>query len=407
MPEVPQSGMINAAYISPHSAHFNILLPGIGLSLGHSGFSWSDLVRRQADDSLYIDAVYALEQLKRDNHLYFNTFYEPLSFGMRFRRHYISFTSRTRLDMSIRYPDVLFKLITSGNASFIGEEIKMGGIGVLGAAWQENSVGWAMNVNDGLNVGIRAKFLNGMAGIHLAHNNSNFTTGEHMYEIHAESDFILHTSYPSDSVFTLPWNPGYAFDIGIKYRFDERLSVQAGLNDIGRIYWNENLISYRSKDSAMLSYSGFEINDFLNAGIDFEAELVSFLDTLEVVFGPIVSVESFSTQLPANFHLSVCYQFKNWGSLNAMLYLRHLENILEPSFGIMYHHYFGRVFSASTSVAYHNRSMANFGLGCSLTLGFFQMYLMSGNLLPVFIPHKAKNAGFRFGFNFFIGRHEM
>jgi hypothetical protein len=66
----------------------------------------------------------------------------------------------------------------------------------------------------------------------------------------------------------------------------------------------------------------------------------------------------------------------------------------------------GKVLSASASYSIYNRSYNNFGLGLTVNGGPVQLYIVTDNILGVFIPHKAKNLHLRCGINLTFGRKE-
>jgi hypothetical protein len=404
MREVPQAGWANPAYIPPCKAHFSFLVPGLAVSAGHSGFAWEDLFTRRADDSLNLDVSKAIAKMKTNNYLTSTFRYEALSFGIRFEKNYLSVSSNLRTDVAFQYPKRLFELLDQGNAPFVGQEMDFDKLHFIGTAWVENSISYTRQMSSKFNAGLRFKLLTGLANAHLAENQLKFETDEDMYDLSFESDFLVNTSYPKEEDVYFPQSRGYAFDFGISWTPVEELMIAAGVNDLGRIKWKENLVNYQSNDSAAFTFSGLELNDFFNTDEELESGFQALSDSLKDIFAIDEFSNIYTSPLPTAYHLAVNYRFTDYDQLAAVFNMRQFENQLIPSASLMYHHNFGRVFATTLAVSYHNQSFNNIGLGCSLNLGFLQLYALSGNILSGIIPERARNIGVQFGMNFLIGR---
>ena len=93
--------------------------------------------------------------------------------------------------------------------------------------------------------------------------------------------------------------------------------------------------------------------------------------------------------------------------------------------GIAYNYHLGNFLAATASYSIYNRSYSNLGLGVSITLGPFEIYALSDNVLEfgLFNPIKnfspsndgtimvdtrnVRNGQFRFGMNLTFGREKM
>lgn len=404
MREVPQAGWANPAYIPPCKAHFSFLIPGLAVSAGHSGFAWDDLFTRRADDSLNLDVSKAISKMKANNYLTSTFRFEAFSLGIRFGKNYLTLSSNVRTDVAFQYPKRLFELLDQGNAPFIGQEMDFDKLHFNGTAWVENSISYTRQIGSKFNAGLRFKVLTGLANVHLAENQLKFDTDDDMYDLTFESDFLVNTSYPKEEDIYMPQSRGYAIDFGITWTPVEQLVVAAGVNDLGSITWKENLVNYKSNDNSAFTFSGLELNDFFNSDEEFESGFEALADSLEDIFSIQEFSNNYTSPLPTAYHLAVNYRFTDYDQLGAVFNWRQFENQFIPSASLMYHHNFGRVFATTLAVSYHNQSFNNVGLGCSLNLGFLQMYLLSGNVLSVIVPERARNIGVQFGINFLIGR---
>ena len=92
--------------------------------------------------------------------------------------------------------------------------------------------------------------------------------------------------------------------------------------------------------------------------------------------------------------------------------------------GVAYNYHLGNFLAATASYSIYNRSYSNLGFGISVTLGPFEIYALSDNVLAfgLFNPVKninnsdgtimvdtrnVRNGQFRFGMNLTFGREKM
>lgn len=402
MHEVPQSAIQNPSLIPPNKAHFNLLLPGITLSAGHNGFVWSDLFRRRQDDSLYLDFNQAIGQMNDRNRFQGSFRLEVLSFGLRLNKGYVSVFSGLRTDIHLNYDKKLFELLLQGNALYIGETIRLEHMKLAGTAWLEHSVGYAHIINESMQAGIRLKFLNGLANAHLVNSHLSLFTEASTHNLTLESHFLLHTSYPNEFERPLPSNFGFGIDLGFSWQVSGDLNIAAGINDLGRISWKDNLKSYRLADQTAFTFEGINMDELFGENNAFEAGMEALKDSLDLVFKPEEFATKYQTPLPLSFYLSANYHLSESGSAGAIMHFRYLERELIPAASLLYHYRPGQVMALTAALSYYNNSLANLGLGISLNLGFFQCYLLSGNILAGIVPQHMQSAGLQLGINFLI-----
>lgn len=404
MRQIPQSSVSNASYIPPYEAHFHLLLPATHVWVGNSAFRWNDFVKERTDGSFSLDFDEAIGKMKNRNNLIMGLRYEPLSFGFRFGRSYLSLTSQVRTEVFLQYPASMFNLLNDGVNAFTGNSVDFGETRFLAVAWMEHSIGYARNFNEMISAGIRLKFINGLAGVHLAKNETTLSRSSSSSDFSLMSNLVLNASYPVEGTISIPGNYGFGVDFGIKVSPVEELDLVAGFNDLGRINWKANLQNFSASDNAIFRFSGLNLNELFSNDSDFESGFETVSDSLSGYFDFNEFEASFKTSLPFNFHAGGMYRFTERDQAGFIMNFNLLENQVKPSASLLYQHNFGNVFALSTSLSYHNQHFANIGLGYSLNLGFFQMYMLSGNILSSFLYRKVYNAGVKFGFNFLVGR---
>jgi len=403
MRQIPQSSVSNAAYIPPYEAHFNFLFPAAHAWVGNSTFKWNDLVKRRVDGSFYLDYDHVSAKLKNRNHIITGFRYEPFSFGYRFERNYLSLSSQVRTEIFLQYSASMLDLMNDGVNAITGNRVDFDETRVFGMAWMEHSIAYARNFNERISAGVRFKFLNGVAGVHLAENQASLSISNNSTDYILMSNLVLNASYHDTDRIRIAGNNGFAIDFGIRISPVEEFDLVAGFNDLGRINWKTNLQNFKAVDTVLFNLTGVNLNELFSNLSDFGAGIGTIHDSLnrQIEFGEFEA--KFKTPLPFNFHAGGMYRFTERNQAGLMMNFSLLDGQIHPSASLLFQHNFGRVFALTTALSYYNQRVTNIGLGWSLNLGFFQMYMLSGNILPAFHYSDAYNAGIQFGFNFLIG----
>jgi hypothetical protein len=401
MHDIPQSSLENPAIIPSQKAHFSVMLSGVQVSAGHSGFAWSDLIRQRADDSLYVDAENALQRLRDSNLVHSDLQLELISLGIRLNQEYFSFYSRLRTNVFMQYDRYLPELLVHGNAAYIGEEIRLNRMVLTGYAWLEHSLGYARSINDKLQAGLRLKYLNGLAGSHLAKSHFSLKTAEHTHDLTLESSFLMHTSLPEEFNSSITGNHGFGLDFGLLWQPIPGLNISAGIKDMGRIWWKKNLMSYQIDEKSSFTFTGLELENLFGENGDLDDKLQSLSDSLDMVFSPKEQETAFHTGLPAILHAGATWQAAQNTSAGVWFSAQAIDGNYYPAISLSLHQKVGNVLSLATAVAYDHYGISP-GMGLTLNAGFLQLYLISSNVPAFFTPQHARYAGLRFGFNFMI-----
>lgn len=404
MREIPQASMSNASYIPPYEAHFNFMLPAVHTWAGNSAFTFNNIVKKKSIGSFSLDFDQAIGKMKDKNNVITGLRYEPLSFGFRFGRNYISIASQARADFYLQYSSSFFVLLNDGVNAFQGNKVDFSEARAIATVWLEHSAGFARNFNEMISAGIRIKYINGLSAVHLAEHQASLNRPGSSAGFSLMSNLVLNASYPDQDNIRIPGNHGFGVDAGIRISPLEELSIVAGFNDLGRIRWKANLQNFKSSDDVDFHFTGLNLNELFSDDSAFESGIETVSDSLSGYLDFNEYEASFTTPLPFNFHTGAFYRFTDNDQAGIVMQFRVVESQVKPSASIMYQRNFGNIFSITTALSYHNQRFANLGLGYSLNLGFFQFYMLSGNILSPIIYRRVHNAGVQFGFNFLVGR---
>ncbi len=407
---VPQSTYTNPAFMTDAQTYIGFpVLSSVYFDIKHSGFSYSDIITRRDDDSLYLNIDNTISKLQNRNYLSTNFNIELLAFGFKINNNYFNFSATEKVSTRFSYPKDLIKFAWGGNTQFIGQPADFSGIGFNFMYYREYAVGMSRKfMDDNLNVGLRSKLLFGISNIWTEKSHLTLSTDPESFALTAQSDIIINTSLPevlfddNDSIdfdvndFLLGHkNRGMAFDVGVSYRFNDKFSVAASVLDIGKIKWSHAPKNFITEKSSF-TFEGIQIilDDEGDDGVD------NLLDSINDTFGFKEMEQAYETWLPAVVYLSGAYNLNPNNVVAFLVRADVFDKRIYPSYTFSFNKRFGNIFNAVASYSIMNRSYNNMGLGFSLQLGAFQLYALNDNLLGLIRPTSAKNTGLRFGINF-------
>ncbi len=414
--DIPQSGYSNPS--NRFNGNFYIGLPALSsnyFSYSNSGFAYSDLIT-PSGDSLLLDFENLIGKLEKDNFLAINAKIDLLSFG-------ISLSNRTQLtvnvtenvNMRFTYPRDLVEFIYRGNGGFEGREANFSNIGFGFNHYREYGIGVSHQLTQKLRLGARAKYLYGMENIYTEKTDIRLRTDASTFEIKANADITLRTAgidnvdseESSSDYATGRDNTGYGIDLGAYYEFNDKISFNASILDLGVINWNSYTKSY-TNEGGEFTYSGIEINAFTN-GSETESGETSFdrvLDSLESAFELEESEGGYSTPLASRVYLGADYKITERDLAGVIFQSEIYQSDIRPSFTLSYSRKMTRWITLSTAYTAINRTYNNLGFGVNLNPGPVQFYIISDNILGTFQPQNTRHLQVRFGINLVFGANK-
>jgi hypothetical protein len=430
MPGVPQSNRINPA-----------IQPGCGLYLGMPGlsplrvqFSSSSLafqdVIYQNSEGVPITAFHPLgdqeaflANLDPVNSVLGNFGTSILSMGFRAGKNFISFDLTFRGETNFNYPKGLFELPIYGLTD--GQTRSFSGIGIDATAFVETSLGWSRKdlIIPNLDVGVRAKFLSGIANINTANSVMEVTTSSEA--INFTTDMELNIAAPDmititeadssiipdiqmvDNYFSnspvdivkdiLLDNSGFGVDIGINYQPIPQLMLSASVLDIGSIKWNNTLTG--SMDFAY-DFMGVNVNPF--TGIDttfFQEVMDSAQSSVSILAG-----QPYSSKLNTKLFIGASFYPIEKIGFGLLSRTDFLSDRISQQFTATANMAAGRILNLSLSYTYMTSSVKNFGAGLSINAGPFNLYVISDNIISGALwPTETRSANLWFGMNLCFG----
>lgn len=386
---IPQSNITNPALMMKDEG-WNISLPSLSFNFAHTGFAYNDLIRpRPQDDSLEVNFDNALNKLNDHNYIFahYNINFTTINFKK--GKSQFGFSVTDKVSAAIKYPKELPKLIWKGNEQYLGETIDIGPE-IKAMKYREWAFSYSYNFGK-LQVGLRGKYLQGLADISTSRNQFTLHTDASDYTLSVASDCQINTANPTAfeeviSPFKKTLNRGWGLDLGLNYQVTEKLSLAFSLLDIGQIKWQTNVTNYTSQ--GQFTFEGVDIFSYLKSdSISFEESL----DSLESTFAFQTTNKSYVTRLMPRSFLSIKYHPDSLSFFTFQIYSEYIEGI-HPAFTLGYSRDFINPFKIPVEISsgvywsYRNNSFYNLGMGLSLRYKFLQFFLTGDNLLSFFFP---------------------
>ncbi len=387
MNSLPQVVEANPAIMPRYKT--SIGLPGIssfGGVYANNGFAMDQFITK-VDGISKIDLSQWTKNLAEKNYVNLAAYADVFRVGLRVSpKWYVMVSSTVKQYNSTMFPKGLAALLVDGTASMVGSYSNTSPQQEM-LAYLQTSLGAAYQVNDKLTVGGRLKFINGLANM-TTESSSLIVEVDNNYQITVTGDVRVNTSGISTTntgggynlADNLGNNFGWGVDLGASYKFMDKLTVSASINDLGAISWKNNTRQY-SLDPAKAKYtfSGFDVNQLLNDNADY---LHQQIDSLSKKFEMTESsTGSYTTSLPTKFYLSGRYELIKNLSVGALFFGESFRDRFAAGMTAAVNKDVGKWLSASFTYTVSNRSYNNIGLGLSFNLSPVQIYVVGDNLL--------------------------
>lgn len=432
---IPQSNYINPGILP--SSRFNIGLPVLSslyINKSNSGFKLNDVITKGNNGATRLDFENLVNHLAENNYFALALQTDLLSTNFKYKQNYFSFNASYKINWRARYPKDLFNFIWKGNGASLGEELHFN-LGLDASTYLEYGLGYGREVGDKLSLGLRVKYLYGLANISTPKSDITLTTDPTTYDVTATSDIVFNTSgivdnpfsgYGFKDIVTKLHNRGYGIDIGGSYKATDKITVNASVLDLGSIKWTFAPTNYVSKNpNATFTYQGIDLNTFVNDSTTIDKAIGLVLDSLNATFALDTVHRSYKTRLGAQLYGGVQYALSDKRSVSLLLQGHFFDKKIHPAMALSYNFQAGNYLMGSVNYSIFNRSYMNIGLGLALNAGPLQIYAVSDNVLGLFIynkyritdnngkkteityPGNTKNLNLRVGLNLTFGRKPL
>ncbi|MCC6385583.1 MAG: DUF5723 family protein [Bacteroidia bacterium] len=413
--DIPQRNMTNPALFFNGSVSVGLpLISNTGLSVSNSAFRYSDLVRRSSDDSLYIDSENMLSKLSNSNNLDLTAETDLMHAGFKFKKGYIGFSITEKLNIHLAYPKEFLEFLIRGNGAYIGQKADLA-LELLMEHRRDYALTYAMELSRKLTAGVRLKRLYGMENITVEKARASIYTHPQTLEITSTPEIMINTSGIESNTFNDfvmkqylfgRNNTGWAMDIGIVSKINDKWTVSVSFNDFGSITWNSLTDNYQSDQSASeFTYSGIDLNQFLDntgeAGSTFQTMLDSLSDGLNIEH----THKSYKLKIPFQNFTSINYQINDKHAASLLLHFIQYKDQLQLMTSVQHEWKPLKWLNIVSGFSIINKNLVNPGLGICISLADYQFFAISDNIYGALSPQNSRNADIRVGINFIIGRN--
>ena len=406
-------GVVQSFNVNPSAiplSLFNLGIPvisSVNLNISNSGFAYSDVIVKKADDSLHLDINNLIASLAKNNYLNTSLHVELFNLGFKVKKSYFSINATEKIDLSFAYPKDFIELLGKGNGGLIGKEASFN-FGLNFSHYREYAFGYAGEINDHLTIGGKLKYLYGMENVNTTKSDLSLYTSSDFSSMSAKADILINTSGANPNAFknfnptnylTKKDNKGFGADLGATFKLDDKLSFSASVLDLGYINWNEDTRNYKSRNPGSgFTFNGVNYSQFSDTG--FAAKMT---DSVSRSFNIDTLKGSYKTWLPAQIYVGGRFQLSEKQNVGLLLYSQIFNKEVHPGFSLSYSAQLGDFLNASVSYSMVNRSYSNIGFGLALKPGPVQLYVVTDNILCAIVPQHTKNLNIRFGLNLVFG----
>ena len=418
MSQIPESSYGNPAFTP--GIKFYIGFPGLSsiyAAYHNNGFGYKDVFTKRPDDSLVFDQNKLLKSIGNNNDVGVTTDAELIGLGFKAGKSYISFSLAVKEIFNFHYTKDLMTLLIDGNAPFIGKTVDISGAKIYGMAYGEAALGFSREINSKLKVGVRLKYLYGVAAINSQDSKVTLSTDPVTYALTAVSDIHVDYAYPANDknnsnnnnnngfvLRGITKNPGFAFDLGVEYKVNDKLSVNASILDVGSITWNDKVSNFvSSTPNNSFTFNGIAVNNLFSKNGGNDSTFTHLLDTLKNKFKVDEKHNSFKTSLVKRVNIGATWHLdpKNLAGIN--IRNEFFAGSYNPSVTLSLNHQFGSILSGTISYSYIDRTFTNLGAGLAVNLGPLQLYAVVDNVLATMQLKTTQTVNVQFGVNFVFG----
>jgi len=413
MHDVPQSNLLNPAIQIKCKYYVGIpVLNAAHISYSNSAFTYKDLA---GTDTWNIEGIF--EKMHKTDLYSAEAMFVPVALGYRHKSLYFTFNIAERAHGFQTVPKDLAELAVYGNGPFIGETARYDGFRPGGFHTREYSLGVSKVLGPYLTAGIRAKLLFGKANLSTGKSNLDLTTRESNFGIVLRTDYRINTSFPYTFVFDDEGNiidieigeidpmqymmnrgnPGFSLDMGLVYRYDDRITLSASLLDLGLVHWSTDLNNVHGVGDYV--YVGDDLSSDLSSWAFVEEAVDSILSSIDVT----TTQEAYSSMLPTQLFLAGSYQYNekiSFGLVNRNVIYRAK---LHSSFTLSAQAGLAERFTGVLSWSYLNNSIFNVGVGLAYHAKGIQIHAVTDNVIGFFYPFDTRTLNLRFGVNLMLG----
>ncbi|MBR4441625.1 MAG: hypothetical protein IKS00_08765 [Bacteroidales bacterium] len=407
MNNLTNTNIYNPAF-NPHCKVY-VSLYDIYVGAAETGFTIKDMVKKVPKQDKYVidlDQIYS--SLRKNNFLYADQNIQLLNFGFRLGEGYVHAGLSLRAFEGVSFPKDLMKL---KDGTYFDKEstIDLSGLDAKVNAFLQYSWGYSWEFSDKITFGAALKRLKGIGNVRTKKFDMVLTTDDDMYDLSLKTDIELQIGSGADLQFAYndkgmidsvyannikdlddmktddyktllnTKNGGWAIDLGMTYKFDDRLQFAASITDLGGIKWKK--YGKTIKQGGTFDFTGVDIAKYFS-DLDSLGEVMK--DSIAAFATPEDNSKGYTDFLNTKIYLSAEYKVNNVINLGMMFRGIWFSKKFHPSLTSSVNFRLGRATQISISQSFINRKANVWGLGYSQQLGPLQLYFIADQFSPAF-----------------------
>lgn len=391
------------------------------INYNNTSFDYNDIIHKGEgiyQDSLIVDIPNFINNLRKHNYVSLETHLNILSVGYKYEDFYFSLNVAEKFDFKTNFSRDLLQIPWLGNAhpANLGRFTTMD-IGVNATHYREIGLGASWKYDNKWTFGARAKMLFGMMNIKTHGTGNKWLTDYVFFGYKLSTDTKVNASLPFveiyyndttgkiDSLETIDdfdpiqyalntKNKGASIDLGVTYNYSDKINLYASIIDLGFIRWKDHTLS--ANDNGTFYFRGVDVSTMANKD-DTTSVTQNLLDTLEQTFRITGNNDFYTSYLTPKVYLGGTYRLTEKLDVGGLARFEMLPKIVSTSLTLSANYVPIKWFSLSASYSIHNNIFYDFGLGFTLKVGPWRMFLVNDNVSGMIWPQKTRNINWRTG----------
>jgi hypothetical protein len=437
MHSIPQVNQLNPAVRHPCRIYLGLpVISSIRQNTRNTGFGFHDAIHTGTgaqSDTYYPDIDQLDKKLHRMNYMLGNADIDLAGLGLEIGEWYFTFGVSNHASMQVAYPHDIVSLkdgnwdVDAGTAI----PVNLNRIGVNSTLWNSIGVSASREFREGLRIGARAKYLNGMANVNTRQSTVILNTTSDPITLDAEVNYKINSSIPltlgygsNGLVSSVNFEPathnlignyifngnrGVAIDGGIVYDLDEATQITASFTDLGFIWWRGNVNNFTGEGKFV--FQGIDLDRYIDDP-DQNDLLEALQDSVLNAFHASTSTNNYFTTLPLNLYGGITREVLPNLKAGAMTWIEINSMHVRPSLTFSLNFTPFDAFAATLSYTIMNNKINQIGTGLAFGKRGAQFYILTDNIPVRFTkdvstsliwPYNARMICLRFGLNLFFG----
>lgn len=414
MRRVYQSTYFNPGFVPKYKFSVGVpVLSNFYMNNSRSGFTLEDAIE-STDDSGYVDLNLLYNRIEDDG-ITLNTIIQTDLFHVSFpiRKFQIGINISNKTQTTQAFSKQFIGFLTQGNGYFKGQTAEFKGMDFYNISYLETGLSIARQFRK-FSVGVRFKYLQGMAMVETSDLRFSITTPQNAYDtltvsvggkINTSNVPLLVDSVTgkqpdkkakefSPANLANFQNNGFALDLGFTYNVLPRLLVHGSVMDLGSINWNSTPYNYT------LANADVRLSGFTNDQLNNDSARANYTDSIVgLLKDATVTENSFTSKLRTRYFFGADWDLTKRDRVGFLFQGQQLPSSFFTAYTVSYSRRFGVNWDVTANYTRVNGAANNVGLGTSIKMGAFQFFIMQDDILLYFQPATAQTFYLRLGLN--------